>query len=576
MTSRGSSRAAAVLAALSALALWTAQSRAADTPRMGPVFEDATTAAGLSFTHDNGATGGLHLTEIMGPGAALFDFDGDGDLDAYLVQGGRIDGTKAGPGPRGDALFRNELLPNGGHLHFTDVTAGSGLPAGGYGMGVAAADYDGDGRTDLYLPRLGQGVLLRNLGGGHFEDATTRAGIDDPGWGVSASFFDYDRDGRLDLFVAHYIDYPLDPPIHCFAASSRPDYCGPQAFRPERDRLFHNLGGGRFAEATALLGPHQPAAGLGVVAGDFDGDGWVDLYVANDGNPNHLWLNQQGHGFREAGLFAGVAVNRLGLPEGGMGVDAGDLAGDGAEELFVANLAGETNTLYTNLGGGLFEDASIASGLGPPSRPYTAFGTAFLDWDGDGLLDLVVVDGAVKLVEVLGTGTMGQPGLLFRNVPIPGGGPRFRDETARAGAALTQPAVRRGLAVGDVDDDGDPDLLIAVNGGPARLLLDREGGGVPWIGLRLMDASGADVPGALAVLHRAGAPDLQRRAHSDGSYASASDPRVLFRLGGGGTPKRVDVRWPDGKIESWPAPPTGRYQTLRRGDGQPPGAGGGR
>jgi|CXWL01.1.fsa_nt_gi hypothetical protein len=544
----------------------------AGSPAAAPWYVDAD--VGLRFDHDPGLTGGLHLAEIMGPGCALVDLDGDGDLDAYLVQGGSLD-SQGQPlaGPVGDRVWRNDLPPAGAAgraPRFVDATA-AWLPAGliaGYGMGVAVGDVEGDGRPDLFLPRDGADLLLRNVGGSHFVDATAAAGVSDPGWTVAASFVDLDRDGRLDLYVADYVAYR---PVRCALPSGRPDYCGPKSFAPAPDRLYRSLGSGRFAVPTpSWLSPHEAGPGLGVLAADLDGNGWPDLLVANDGAPNRLWWNDHGPPLREDGLLAGVALDRSGHAGASMGLASGDVDGDGRQDLFATQLTGETNVLWSGIGDGMFTDRSAETGLGPPSLPWTGFGTALLDPDLDGDLDVVISNGGVHLADQQRVGdpplaTLAQPGQLAVN----DGRGRFADAPGLAGA-LAAPAIGKGLAVGDVDNDGDPDLLLCPTAGAARLLLDRAGDGARWLGLRLLTA-GREALGARALLVLADGRRLERLAHTDGSYASASDPRVVFGLGrapASGEPSRLEVVWPDGARERFPVPPPARYTTLVQGRGQ--------
>ncbi len=547
------------------------------------LFEDATARSGFDFSYANGMTGALHLPEIMGPGLALFDADNDGDLDLFVPQGGRLGPNGEPPARAGTEaplherrrFFRNDsrLLPDGRREpRFVDASEAFGLGASGYGLGVATGDYDGDGFVDLYVTGYGASFLLRNVAGQRFEDVTARAGVGANGWSASASFFDFDRDGRLDLYVAQYVEYA---PVKCLRASTRRDYCGPKSYRPRLDRLFRNKGDGTFEDAARALTPERPGPGLGVISFDADGDAWLDLYVANDGFDNFLWLNQKGRGLREEGLLAGVALNRAGQAEAGMGVDAADATGDGLEDLFVTNLSQETNTLYVNLGQGLFEDRTLASGLGPASLPWTGFGTRLFDYDNDGALDVVVVNGAVHLPDEPSDPrdplALGQPKLLFRNL----GRGTFADVSARAGEAFARREVSRGLAVGDLDDDGDPDLVVANNVGPSRVLLNRVGQDAPWLGLRLLLADGRrDALGARVTLRRRGTPDLVRRVRTDGSYASASDPRLLFGLAAGQDVAGVDVQWPDGSRETFPAPALRRYTTLKQSGGSTRGGAG--
>ncbi len=542
-----------------------------------PLFTDVAAETGLDFAHWNGMTGKFYFPEMTGQGAALFDYDGDGDLDVYLVQGALLGpGEKRsdalfpydGAWPPSDRLYRNDLGADGKTLRFTDVTAASDLAklATGYGMGVAAGDIDNDGDVDLYVTNYGSNQLLLNQGDGSFRDVTAAAGVDDPAWSTSAVFFDFDRDGWLDLFVANYVVFDVARNPECFASSSRRDYCGPSAFPGVADRLWRNRGDGTFEDVSVPARiASQKSAGLGVVAADFDGDGWSDLYVANDGEDNHLWLNQRDGTFRDEALLAGVAVNRQGQPEASMGVSAGDFDADGDDDLFMTHLMSETNTLYVN-DGGLFEDRTLETGLAAGSLAFTSFGTAWLDVDNDGWLDLMIANGSVKILEALAKDgdlfPLDQPNQLLMNA----GGRRFEDATARAGAAFAAAEVSRGAAFGDVDNDGDTDVLLLNNNGPARLLRNNAGHRQPWLGLRLIGGKGGrDMLGARVELKRQGAPPLWRRAHTDGSYCSANDPRVLFGLGGGAGVESVTVHWPDGTPETWPAPEPGRYTTLRQG-----------
>jgi hypothetical protein len=541
-------------------------------PPASDLFVDRAAEWGLAFTYATGASGELYFPEIMGGGGALFDSDGDGDLDVFLVQGHSLKPGAAAAGPAAwGRLFRNDL--EGSVPRFVDVTEASGIRATGYGMGVAAGDYDNDGRVDLYLTNFGPNQLWRNNGDGTFTDVTAKAGAGDPRWSVGAAFADLDRDGWLDLFVVNYVDYSVENNLRCFAASTRRDYCGPSSFAPATSRLLRNRGDGTFEDVSLRSGVGRKAGpGLGVVADDLDGDGWLDLFVANDGAANFLWLNQRDFTFREDGLLAGVALNAAGKAEAGMGIAAGDADGDGDDDLLLTHLTAETNTLYVNLGGGLFEDATARSGLGAPSLPYTGFGTGWLDIDNDGRLDLAVFNGAVNLAGAMGSGEglspYAQPDQLYRNL----GGGRFAEVGAEAGAAFRTPKVSRGAAFGDVDNDGDTDVLVVDADGPVRLLVNETGGRTPWLGLRLVGRpAGAkaerDLLGARVEVLRKGAPSLSRRSAADGSYAAAGDPRVLVGLGAASEVTGVRVFWPDGLSESFPPPPLRRYAMLVRGTG---------
>jgi hypothetical protein len=534
---------------------------------------DATREAGVDFVHVNGMGGELYLPEVTAGGCGVLDYDGDGDLDLYLVQGHRLPPLPREDPPLLDRLLRNDtaLGPDGKpRLRFTDVTGQSGIAATGYGMGVTAADYDNDGHVDLFVTHLGANQLWRNRGDGTFEDVTSLAGLVDDRWTVPAVFFDFDRDGWLDLFVGAYVDFTFAGHKTCLSVTGAPDYCGPSAYRPLPDRLYRNRGDGTFEDVTTRAGLNRAyGPALGAVAVDLNEDGWLDLYVANDGQPNQMWINQKDGRFVDEALVAGTAVNAEGVPEAGMGVLAADFTGDGRDDLFLTHLTGETNTFYANEGGGLFRDTSIATGLGPPSRWATGFGAAAVDLDNDGWLDIMTVNGAVRTIEEQARRKepypLAQPNQLFLNR----GGGRFEEAPAPAGSIFSVAEVSRGLALADLDGDGDGDLLLVNSNGPARLLRNQVGQERGWLGVRALTADRRrDALGARIGLFREGRPPLWRRVAVDGSYASSNDPRVLFGLGRDTIVERLQVHWPSGRVESFDGAAAGRYVTLVEGTGR--------
>jgi hypothetical protein len=538
----------------------------------GAWFRDATEESGLEFLHDNGAEGEYHLPEIMGSGCALLDYDGDGDLDVFAIQGVAI-GARAGgarPPPKRQRLFRNRLRDAGGArgaLRFEDATAEAGLDGAGCGMGCAVGDIDNDGDPDLYVTRFGANVLYENEGG-VFRDVTAAAGAGDPGFGAGAAFLDYDRDGDLDLYVANYAEYSVLAVRECTRLGGRRDYCGPLSYEAAPDVLYRNEGGGRFADASAAAGiDRRDGFGLGVVAADFDGDGWVDIFVANDASPNFLWINLRNGRFEDRALLSGAAVDANGRNEACMGVAAGDFDRDGDLDVLVTNEVGETNTLYRNLGGGFFEDASDAAGLGAPSLPDVGFGAAWMDADLDGWLDLLVVNGSVRrLADQEGEPhPYRQPSRLYRSA-----GGAFRQLDAAASGALAAPLVSRALAIGDVDDDGDLDALVTANAGPLRLLLNESPRAGRWLRVRLAGTrSPRDGTGSLVELHLPDGARLLGRAATDGSYLSASDGRVSFGLGRAERVRAVVVRWTSGRVESWGESAVDLELRLVEGEGRP-------
>ena len=558
-----------------------------DATAPGEWFTDRAQQTGLDFIHFNGMSGKFYQPEIMAPGVALFDYDNDGDLDVFLVQGRMLGtGTPLLPPPAGaleGRLYRNdlEIKPDGTRtLRFTDVTAQSGIHTRGYGMGVATGDFDDDGYIDLYVTGFGGNQLFHNNGDGTFTDVSTASGTDDPGaWGVSASFLDFDRDGRLDLFVGNYLNYSLQTHTRCFSPSGAPDYCRPSVYRPAPSRLYRNLGNGRFADVTIAAGMGRPfGPALGVSTADFNGDGWIDLFVANDEQENQLWINQRDGTFRNTALLAGVALGPNGERKANMGVDAGDFDNDGDEDLFVTELVNQGSSLFVNDGSATFEEQSTRLGVRRPSLPYTGFGAAWLDYDNDGWLDILAVNGDVNedVTRLKRTGDpfpLGQRNQLFHNLRG-----RFEDVTDRAGEVFKLVEASRGAAFGDIDNDGDVDVLVGNGAGRVRLLINNIGNRNHWVGLRLVGGTvaaaksrgkgGRDMLGARVGVSRSSGPVLWRRARTDGSYASANDPRVLVGLGQSLERPRIRVVWPSGHAEEWVDVAIDRYTTLAEGTGR--------
>jgi hypothetical protein len=542
-----------------------AVSRGSDSQgQTSPLFTDVTSEAGLDFHHHNGAEGRLLLPEVIGAGGALFDFDNDGDLDVFAVESGAIPGTSPSMSRSRSRLYRNELDRATRQIRFTDVTERSGIVASGYGMGAATGDIDNDGWIDLYLTNLGSNQLFRNRGDGTFVDITAASRTDDPRWSTSAVFFDVDRDGWMDLFVANYVDFAVTMKRECFSSGRSRDYCNPVVYTPTPDRLFRNNGDGTFTDVSVKAGiTRATGRGLGVLAADLNDDGWTDLYVANDGDANQLWINERGSGaFRDDALLAGVAVSRTGQPQGSMGIDLADVDRDGDDDLFVTNLDNESNTFYLNTGKGLFEDRTSEFGLF--RLGFTGFGTRFIDYDNDGWLDLVVANGAVRhLAAQVRRGDpypLKQRNQLLRNES----GRRFVDVTGPAGPAFDRIDVGRGVSMGDLDNDGDSDLVIFNNSGPARVLRNDVGSRQHWLGVRVVDRRRDAVQTRVELVRTTGAP-LVRRIQSDGSYSAASDPRVLFGLGSEASTQTVRVRWPGGRIEEFRDLAADRYWVLEAG-----------
>jgi hypothetical protein len=543
-----------------------------------PWFTDITDESGLDFVHGGLADDRLQLPAVMGGGAALFDYDSDGDLDIYLTNG--FDPLPpAGAEGRG----RNRLYRRDADGLYADVTAVSGLGDPGYGMGVAAGDIDNDGDMDVFVTNYGTDRLYLNQGGGSFTDVTESAGAGVEGWSASAAFCDFDRDGFLDLYVTRYVDY--QPAKRCSGKDGRPDFCGPNAFRDVHDVVLRNETGSaggepRFADVSAAAGIDRTfAAGLGVVCLDADGDGWQDAYVANDADPNQLWTNLGGGPgiirFRDDSLVRGVAYNLHGQAQAGMGVIAEDLDGSGSPDLFLTHLMNEANTLYSNLGGTAgFQDTSGASGLGPTSMRYTGFGVIAFDAELDGDLDLFIANGKVNVGQpVPGSGhpppwnTLPESNLFYLN----DGGGRFTRADETAGSLTATAEISRGVASGDIDGDGDVDLLVANLLDRTRLYRNDATRRGHWLAVRAVDPTlRRDALGARVTLF-VGQRRMGRDVVMASGYLSSQSPQLHFGLGPARIVDHIEVQWPDGGLERFPGVAADQAITLSRGGGEPSG-----
>jgi hypothetical protein len=526
-----------------------------------PVFEEVSRGWGLSLDHVNGASAEKYLPETMGSGGVFFDYNNDGWVDVFVVGGGSLaDKTAA-------SRARHRLYRNTGTGAFEDATAISGVAHRGYGMGACAADYDNDGFADLFVTGVAANTLYRNLGNGKFRDVTRSAGIESPEWSTSCAFADFDKDGSVDLFVTNYVDASVANNKFCGDPSRQVRvYCHPLNYQPLPSVLYHNNGNGTFTDGSARAGiaPHR-GNGLGVVVADYDDDGWPDVFVANDSVPNFLYHNEGRGVFKEVALLAGVAVANDGKSRAGMGTDFGDYDGDGLLDLVVTNHEFETTTLFRNLGQGLFADATTESGIGPATLPFVGFGAALFDYDNDGRLDLAIANGHVvdNTAQMRASSTHAQRRLLFRNLD----GRRFVEVGRRSGSGFARDKVGRALAVADIDNDGDLDLMITNNGQAVDLLRNDGGNRQHALIVRTQGTtSNRDGIGARIQLH-AGKMTQVREVKAGSSYLSQNDTRVHFGLGNTAAIDRLDVRWPSGRVDVVQRPPVDAAITVVEGAG---------
>jgi hypothetical protein len=543
--------------------LWLASGHLATSQAPANVqFVNASTQAGIDFQHVNGASPDRHLYEIMSGGGLFFDYDNDGWLDVFLVDGGSL--TTAAT----EKTARHRLYRNRGQGTFQDVSSSSGLAKSGYGMGACAADVNNDGWIDLYVTSVGLNALYQNNAGRSFTDVTKTAGIaGTPMFSASCAFADVDRDGDVDLFVVNYVDARVDNNIFCGDVGRKYRiYCHPLTFAPLRNTLYRNNGSGVFTDASKETGilDHR-GNGLGIVFGDYDDDGWVDGFVANDTTPNFLFHNEAGRRFSDAALLAGVSVASDGMPRAGMGTDFGDVDGDGDLDLFVSNHELEAHTLFRNLGKGLFEDATFPSGVGTATLPYVGFGAAFVDYDNDADLDLGIVNGHVMNSpgHVRPGATEAQRKLLLRN----GGSGRLTDVGRQSGAGFASEKVGRTLVAGDIDNDGDLDLLVTNNGGNTELLRNEGGTGNNSVLINLVGTkSNRRAVGARVRITAAGTTQV-REVKAGSSYLGQNDLRVHAGLGNATRIDRLEVRWPNGQNEVVEGAAVNQILTVTEGKG---------
>ena len=541
---------------LAALAIAVTAATAAVAASSSPAFKDVTADSGLAFRHYTGAFGKKYLPETMGAGVEFVDVDGDGDQDLVFANG--MDWPERRRARRTAALFKNR-----GDGTFEDATRGSGLDFESYGMGVAAADVDNDGDPDLYLSALGADRLLKNDGKGRFTDATAAGAVSDADFSTSAAFLDYDKDGDADLYVCNYVKWTAVTDIRCTLDGRTKSYCTPQPYPGSSSRLYKNDGTGRFADVTEAAGLlDADGKALGVAVLDYDRDGWPDLAVAHDTQPNRLYRNRGNGTFEERGLQAGIAFDENGRARGAMGIDAADYDGSGYPSLVIGNFSNEMKSLYHNEGKGFFLDAAAASGLGRASLLTLAFGAFFFDYDLDGWPDIFLANGHVEndVQRVQENVSYAQPPQLMRNL----GGGRFQDEVS-ASPDLARAMVARGAAYADVDGDGDLDVAVSTSGGPARLLRNLSTARGVRVEVRGVKSNRSGLGAEVRL--RTGARWQSHLVRSGGSYCSQSELPATFGLGGAATAGPLEVRWPSGAVDTIPTVTAGERIVVQEGRG---------
>ena len=544
-----------------ALALRAEQRPAAAAPSARASFRDVAVSRGLDFVHVNGASNDKYFPEIMGSGGLFLDVDNDSWLDLFLVDGGSF------ADPAVARFARHRLYRNRGNGFFADVTAASGIRHRGYGMGACAGDVDNDGLIDLYVTNVGPNVLYRNGGSGRFTEIADAGGAAGDSWSTSCAFADVDRDGYLDLFVTNYVDAQSGPNRFCGVSGPPPirDYCHPLIYPPLTNALYRNTRRGTFEDVSASSGvAGHRGNGLGVAVSDIDEDGWPDVFVANDSMPNFLFHNQRNGTFSEIAALAGVAVSADGKAKAGMGTAFADFAGTGRPGLIVTNHETEMHSLFVNLGATLFSDVTLRSGLGPATRPYVGFGVAFLDYDNDTRLDIAIANGHVmaNAGQLRAGAKYAQRNLLLRNA-----GERFIDLKAAAGPGFAIELVSRGLAAGDIDNDGDVDLLVTNNGAAANLLLNEGGSAGNAVLVRTIGAKSNRSAIGARLLLSVGQRRHLREVQSGTSYLGQNDLRVHFGLGQAARADRLEIRWPSGATETVENLPANQVYTVREGKG---------